>query len=418
MNNKATPSKDDPGHPESNVSAAAAGRQRCSRCTSSVRRTRRHLAHRLLRVLWPIIRFQYERLANDPNCPWTGTLPAPHREPGLAATLHRTSASDAIVAEAAAGIPFAHMAQITLDSIGDAVLAVDGSGVVIYLNAVAEELTGWSKARAMGRPVNDVFRVVDGKTHIRTDSPAARTMREGRIVELELGSLIVREDGSELAIEDSAAPIRNQFGVIVGAVIVFHDARYSRSMVEKINHQATHDHLTGLANRALLMERLDQATAMAARHDRRMALIFVDLDHFKALNDSLGHAAGDGLLRDIAREMRTCVRTTDVVGRLGGDEFVIVLTEVEKMGDAARVAEKLLKRCAPLGLRGGVEPGVTLSLGISVYPEDGCVCEQLLQCADTAMYRAKILGGNRFQFFHTTSKSLAGKCVTPWPRTN
>lgn len=329
-----------------------------------------------------------------------------HPEPGVAATLRRTSAGDAIVAEAPAGIPFESMAQITLDSIGDAVLAVDGNSLVIYLNAVAEKLTGWSKASAIGRPVNDVFRVVDGGTHSQTESPAARAMRDGGIVELELGSLIVREDGSELAIEDSAAPIRNQFGVIVGAVIVFQDARYSRSMVEKINHQATHDPLTGLANRALLMERLDQAIAMAARHDRRMALLFVDLDHFKAVNDSLGHAAGDELLRDIAREIRTCVRTADEVGRLGGDEFVIVLTEVEKMGDAARVAGKLLRRCAAAGLRGGVDEGVTLSIGISVYPEDGGVGEQLLQRADAAMYRAKTLGRNTFQFFNNTSKQI------------
>ena len=308
--------------------------------------------------------------------------------------------------EAAAGISFADMAQITLDSIGDAILAVDGSGLVIYLNAVAEKLTGWSKASAMGRPVNDVFRVVDGMTHIQTDSPAARAMRDGRIVELELGSLIVRKDGSELAIEDSAAPIRNRLGAIVGAVIVFHDARDSRAVAEKINHQATHDHLTGLANRALLMERLDQALAMAARHGRRMALMFVDLDHFKAVNDSLGHAAGDELLRDIAEEIRSCVRGSDTVGRLGGDEFVIVLSEVEKVGDAARVAGQLLQRCAAPGLRRGLDPGVTLSIGISVYPEHGRGSEQLLRCADSAMYRAKTLGRNNFQFFQATPEQM------------
>jgi diguanylate cyclase (GGDEF)-like protein/PAS domain S-box-containing protein len=404
MKPTATPSESDPWHPQCNAGAVVADSHRCPRCTSSLRRIRRRLADRLLSAVWPVRRFQCEQLGDDPNCGWRGILRASHRAPGPAGASHRTPADPAIMEEVAAGIPFAHMAQITLDSIGDAVLAADGNGLVIYLNAVAEKLTGWSKASAIGRPVNDVFRVVDCTTHIQTESPAARAMRDGRIVELELGSVIVREDGSELSIEDSAAPIRNQFGVIVGAVIVFHDARYSRSMVEMINHQATHDHLTGLANRSLLMERLDQAIAMAARHDRRMALMFVDLDDFKAVNDSIGHAAGDELLRDIASEIRTCVRTTDAVGRLGGDEFVIVLTEVEKMGDAARVAEELRQRCAAAGSRDGVDPGVTVSIGISVYPEDGRVGDQLLQCADTAMYRAKTLGRNNFQFFHTTSE--------------
>ncbi|MDZ7781454.1 MAG: diguanylate cyclase [Halioglobus sp.] len=292
------------------------------------------------------------------------------------------------------------MAQITLNAIGDAVLVTDPDGIVIYLNRVAEKLTGWASAEACGRPEADVFSIVDGTTRKPRISPSKRAMNEGRIVELELGSVLIRHDGSDLAIEDSAAPILNRHGKLAGAVIVFHDAQESRHVRDNMSYLAQHDSLTGLPNRLLLMERLTQAIGMAKRNRKQVAVLFLDLDYFKQINDSCGHAVGDQLLQEAAAEMVSCVRGTDTVGRLGGDEFVILLPQVEKMEDAAEVAKKLLAKFTRPRVIDGHDLNVSLSIGISSYPADGQDAMSLLQNADTAMYMTKGQGRNNFQFYH------------------
>lgn len=294
---------------------------------------------------------------------------------------------------------FEDMAQITLDAIGDGVLVVDPKGILIYLNRVAEKLTGWSREEALGRPVEQVFFIFDGITRERAKSPAQRAINEGRIVELALGSVLIRRDGSDVAIEDSASPIRNRCGEIAGAVIVFHDASQSGAEMEKMNHLAQHDFLTGLPNRMLLMERLTQAIGMANRHSKQLALLFLDLDYFKQINDSYGHRVGDHLLQEVAEEIKACVRGTDTVSRHGGDEFVILLTEIEERQDAIYVAEKLLAQFALPRIIDGHELQVNLSIGISVYPENGSDAETLMHNADTAMYTTKGNGRNSYQFF-------------------
>lgn len=297
-------------------------------------------------------------------------------------------------------VSFEDMAQITLDAIGDGVLVVNLKGEVIYLNKVAEALTGWSREEAFGRPVEQVFFVFDGSTRERAPSPAERALNENSIVALALGSVLIRRDGADIAIEDSAAPIHDRDGRNVGAVIVFHDARHSGTEIQKMNHQAHHDFLTGLPNRVLLMERMTQAIGMANRHSKKIALLFLDLDHFKQVNDTFGHAVGDHLLRHIASEIGTCVRATDTVSRHGGDEFVILLTEIEEVRDAAHVAQKLLARFAEPCVIDGHELPVALSIGIAVYPESGLDADALLRHADTAMYTTKQSGRNGYQFCH------------------
>ncbi|MFO7550002.1 MAG: diguanylate cyclase [Haliea sp.] len=296
------------------------------------------------------------------------------------------------------------MAQITLDAIGDAVLVVDPQGKVIYLNRVAETLTGWSSDSALGRAVEDVFCIVDGTTREREASPSLRAINEDRIVELALGSVLIRRDGSDLAIEDSAAPIRSRRGNMAGAVIVFHDARQSQAVIEKMSHLAQHDALTCLPNRVLLRERLNQAIGMADRHGKQLALLFLDLDYFKQINDSHGHAIGDQLLREVAVDIQACVRATDTVSRHGGDEFVILLTEIEDMRDSAQVAEKLLARFALPRTINGRDLQISLSIGISVYPENGLDADTLMQNADNAMYAAKGNGRNSYHIFQPTQE--------------
>lgn len=221
--------------------------------------------------------------------------------------------------------------------------------------------------------------------------------------------LLVRRDGSESAIEDSAAPIHNRDGQVAGAVIVFHDVTQSRAMTLKMSHLAQHDFLTGLPNRVLLTEMLSQAIGQANRHERRVALLYLDLDHFKHVNDSLGHAIGDQLLKSVAVRLGACVRGTDTVCRQGGDEFVILLAEIEHPQDAAHVAEKLRAALQRPQRIGGHELHVNVSIGISVYPDDGITADAVLQNADTAMYHAKADGRNSFQFFRADMNTQAVK---------
>ena len=290
-------------------------------------------------------------------------------------------------------------AQVTLNSIGDAVLSTDLLGNVTYLNLVAETMTGWSSEEALGRPLAEVFRIIDGTTRRAAANPAQRALAEDRTVGLAANCVLIRRDGFESAIEDSAAPIHNRDGQVTGAVIVFHDVSQSRAMAQKMTHLAQHDFLTGLPNRALLTERLSLSIGLGNRHSKQVALLFLDLDDFKYINDSLGHAVGDRLLQSVADRLVACVRNTDMVCRQGGDEFVILLTEIEQPQDAAHIAEKLLAVFATPHHIDGQELHVTVSIGISVFPDDGGNVETMIQNADTAMFHAKASGRNNYQFF-------------------
>jgi diguanylate cyclase (GGDEF)-like protein/PAS domain S-box-containing protein len=308
------------------------------------------------------------------------------------------SARDSKSNHALSDMSFEDMAQITLDAIGDAVLVVDPLGNVIYLNKVAEKMTGWSSELALGRLVEDVFHVVDGETREKVPTPSQRAIRENQIVALTLGSILIRRDGSSLAIEDSAAPIHNHHGKVAGAVIVFHDSSLSKVVTEKMSHLAYHDFLTTLPNRVLLVERLTQAIHMAHRNKKRIALLYLDLDHFKEVNDLYGHAIGDTLLQEVAVDILACVRTTDTVSRVGGDEFVILLSQIEDIVDAAMVAKKLLNKLSQPRIIDGHQILVSLSIGISVYPENGIDADNLIRNADEAMYSIKKNGRNAYQF--------------------
>ncbi len=298
-------------------------------------------------------------------------------------------------------------AQVTLNSIGDAVLTTNLTGNVTYLNLVAEMMTGWSSENAIGRPLSEVFRIVDGTTRKEAPNPAQLAIRENRTVGLAADSILLRRDGYESAIEDSAAPIHNRDGLVAGAVIVFHDVSESRNMALKMAHLAQHDFLTGLANRVLLTERLSRAIGQARRHSKRVALMYIDLDYFKHVNDSLGHAVGDLLLQMVAERLKLCVRDTDTVCRQGGDEFVVLLTEIGQGSDAAPVAEKILAAFADPCVICGNELHVTLSIGISIYPDDRQDADGVMKNADTAMYHAKANGRNNYQFFTTEMNTRA-----------
>jgi len=206
-------------------------------------------------------------------------------------------------------------ARVTLNSIGDAVVSTDVAGNVTYLNAVAEEMTGWSGSEAAGMPLQDVVRIIDAESREPALDPLALAMRQDATVGLSANCLLVRRDGHESAIEDTAAPIHDRDGQVTGAVIVFHDVGAAREMSLRMSELAQHDVLTGLPNRLLLNDRLACAIATSRRHGRSFAVLFMDLDRFKRINDSLGHAAGDAVLQSVAKRLVACVRDSDTVSR-------------------------------------------------------------------------------------------------------
>jgi diguanylate cyclase (GGDEF)-like protein/PAS domain S-box-containing protein len=290
-------------------------------------------------------------------------------------------------------------AQVTLNSIGDAVLSTDISGNVTYLNVVAEHMTGWSRKEAVGHPLNDVFQIIDGATHKPSPNPLESAIQENRTVGLSANCILVRRDGYECAIEDSAAPIHDRDGQVTGAVIVFHDVSMARSIVKEMSHLAQHDILTDLPNRLLLNDRLTQAVSLARRNHHQLAVLFLDLDGFKHINDSLGHSIGDKLLQSVSARLLACVRKSDTVSRQGGDEFVILLPEVTHAADAVTSAVKIITELKKAHTIGEHRLHVTVSIGLSTYPDNGEDAETLIKNADTAMYHAKQSGRDNYQFF-------------------
>jgi diguanylate cyclase (GGDEF)-like protein/PAS domain S-box-containing protein len=298
-------------------------------------------------------------------------------------------------------------AQVTLNSIGDAVISTDIKGQITYLNIVAEQLTGWSRADSVGRQLEEVFRIIDRETRAIIPNPMALAARTNEIVGIPATSILIRRDGIESAIEDSCAPIHNRRGDVTGAVMVFRDVSTSRALSQRLVHLAQHDSLTDLPNRDLLNERLTQAIATAQRRHASLGVLYLDLDRFKHINDSLGHSVGDRLLQSVAQRLRGCVRSSDTVGRLGGDEFVILLLEVAHAQDAAICADKIIKAIGMLYTIDEIELHITVSIGIAVYPEDGIGLKTLLQNADSAMYEAKERGRNNYQFYRADLNAKA-----------
>jgi diguanylate cyclase (GGDEF)-like protein/PAS domain S-box-containing protein len=298
-------------------------------------------------------------------------------------------------------------AQVTLNSIGDAVLSTDIEGKVTYLNVVAEKMTGWSREQASGKPIEEIFKSIDGTTREVCPSPLQAAVKENKTVGLTPHCILIRRDGHESAIEDSAAPIRNRSGLVSGAVIVFHDVSEARAMALEISHSAQHDILTGLPNRALVNDRITQAIASARRRSTQLAVLFLDSDGFKHINDSLGHAVGDKLLQSISKCLKGCVRNADTVSRQGGDEFVVLLSEIAHAEDAAVSAKKILTSLALPHLIDEHSLHVTASIGISIYPHAGPDVDTLIRTADTAMYCAKQSGRNNYRFFEPQMNARA-----------
>jgi diguanylate cyclase (GGDEF)-like protein/PAS domain S-box-containing protein len=298
-------------------------------------------------------------------------------------------------------------AQVTLRSIGEGVICADILGNVTFLNLVAEQTTGWSLQEAEGRPMVEVFRTRDNAGGESTETTAEVAILQIRAMHLPSTCVLIRRDGIAIPIEESIAPIHNREGQAIGAVIVFRDVSAARATALQIAHSAQHDFLTGLPNRMLLNDRIDQAIILARRSKLQVAVLFLDLDGFKHINDSLGHPIGDKLLKSIGLRLVKCVRSTDTVSRQGGDEFVVLLSAVNRPNSAAVTAAKILDAIAKPHSIDQHELHVTASIGVSAYPDDGLNAETLIKNADTAMYQMKENGRQGFRFFTAAMNARA-----------
>jgi len=292
-------------------------------------------------------------------------------------------------------------AEITLNSISDGVISTDSDGNIDYMNIASESLTGWTIEEAYGRHIAEVFKVINGVTRLSERNTVELVLKKNRAFDLPPNTVLVRKDGSEAAIEDTASPIHDREGRITGAAIVFHDVSRAEALSNKMEHLAQHDFLTNLPNRILLNDRIDQAISLSRRNKGQLAILFLDLDNFKHINDSLGHAMGDRLLQSVSHRLQDCIRASDTVSRQGGDEFVILLSGGEFGSDAALIADKVSSALAAPHSIDGSDLYITTSIGISLFPADGITPDELLKNADTAMYCAKESGKNRYQFFHS-----------------
>ena len=291
------------------------------------------------------------------------------------------------------------LVQVTMDSIGDAVITTDLAMRVEYLNPVAEALTGWTAGAARGRPLREVFNIVNGYNREPRESPVERCLRNGHVVGLGYDTVLIHRDGAETTIEDSAAPVRNRRGSIVGAVMVFYDVAASRGNTHLLSYHATHDRLTGLVNRVEFERRLKGAIEEIRSRGGQHAICYLDLDQFKVVNDTGGHAAGDQLLRQLTRQLQARARDADTLAHFGGDEFALLLVSCP-LDKAVAVADNLLQlvRDFRFEWRGST---FSLSASIGVVPITAAEAEagEVLVKADAACFAAKEKGRNRIQVY-------------------
>lgn len=299
----------------------------------------------------------------------------------------------------AAELAASELFEVTLHSIADGVITTDARGYIELINPVAEAMLGCTRAEARGQPFGQLVQIFDEISGDRIPDPVRRCLDEQRQFGLQENALLRARDGREFAIQDSVAPIRGKDGRMLGAVMVFQDVSESRAMTARMSHLSQHDPLTDLPNRMLLHDRIAQSCQRGQRDEIRFAVMMLDLDHFKRINDTLGHVAGDTLLRVVASRLSHALRASDTVCRLGGDEFVLLLGDMPVGDDAADVAEKILREVARPVELGSAVVDLSVSLGIATYPQDGSDPETLMRHADTAMYRAKREGRNRYRFF-------------------
>lgn len=296
--------------------------------------------------------------------------------------------------------------RVTLRSIGDAVITTDALGNTEWLNPVAERLTGWTVEEAKGRPLSQVFHIVNEDTRLQTENPVATCLAQGKIVGLANHTVLISRNGDEFGIEDSAAPIRNSQGELLGVVLVFHDVTEQRRLSGEVSYQATHDALTGLVNRVEFETRLRRLLHQTHEDGSNHALMYIDLDQFKIVNDTCGHSVGDQLLQQVTKILTETVRTRDTLARLGGDEFGVILEHCST-DQAQRVAQLICDKMDNFRfLHDTHRFRIGTSIGLVVMDNRWPTIAALMQAADTSCYAAKDAGRNRVHTWFDTDQAM------------
>jgi diguanylate cyclase (GGDEF)-like protein/PAS domain S-box-containing protein len=286
------------------------------------------------------------------------------------------------------------------DTAQDAIVMVDSRATVVYWNRAAERIFGYSNSEAVGKGVHQWLAPPRYRSKAIAAMTAFAATGRGSILGQTLELAALRKDGVEFPVELSVASMR--LGLEWHAVATIRDITERKRIVEQIRFTALHDNLTGLANRAVFVEALQQAIQRAQRDGEHFAVLYLDLDHFKDVNDTLGHPVGDLLLQALADRLRSGIRAMDTVARFGGDEFALIQTSIPEPLDAAVLAGKLLKAISSPFIIQGDEVRTGASIGIAVYGPDSPTAETLLSHADVALYRAKAEGRGTYRFFTDT----------------
>jgi diguanylate cyclase (GGDEF)-like protein/PAS domain S-box-containing protein len=297
--------------------------------------------------------------------------------------------------------------RVMLNCIGEAVIATDILGRVNYLNSVAETMTGWTSDEASGFPLPDIFRITDVQTNELAPDPLVRVLKDKQHVGLALHKLVVPRNGRTFLVEDSAAPLRDHKGEITGIVMVLHDVTHAQEMANQLTYLATHDVLTGLINRNEFERRLEHALLTIKEDDTQHTLLYLDLDQFKIVNDTCGRPAGDDLLKQLARILKSKLRRNDSLARLGGDEFGILLENCPTK-PALEIANVLKRAVHEFHL---VRQDQVFSLGTSIglvtFRAGEKTLADLLRMAEASCYLAKEKGRNRIQVYTDEDELLA-----------
>ena len=291
-----------------------------------------------------------------------------------------------------------------LESIQEGYFEVDLNGNFTFCNNSMSRLTGCSKEELLGMNYKQFTNEENIKEVLQAFNEVYDTGEP-----FKFDWQIIRRSGSEGFIEASVTLKKDLSGKPIGFKGMIRDITERKRIEQQINYMATHDALTGLPNRLMFSQLLNHAIRSAQRHGKQLAVLFIDLDRFKTINDSLGHEAGDRLLKEMARRFRKSLRAVDIVGRLGGDEFIILTDEVDELNQVANVAHKLLTTVIQPMVLAGEECRITASIGISIYPRDGNDEQSLMKNADVAMYFAKEEGKNNYQFYSKDIHSLSNK---------
>src|SRR5271157_5688551 len=292
-----------------------------------------------------------------------------------------------------------------LESIQEGYFEVDLNGNLTFYNDSMSRLIGYSKEELPGMHYRQFTNEETAKKVYQAFNEVYNTGEPSKGFDWQ----IIRKDGIEGFIEASVTLQKDSSGKPTGFKGMIRDITERKRVEQQINYMATHDALTGLPNRLMFSQLLNHAIRSAQRHKRQLAVFFIDLDRFKTINDSLGHEAGDRLLKEIGKRFKRSLRAVDVVGRLGGDEFVIFIEEVEEFRQVALVAHKLLSSAIKLMVLTGEECRITASIGISIYPRDGLDEQSLMKNADIAMYFAKEEGKNNYQFYSKDIQSQSNE---------